>query len=762
MMLSSVFGLPVSQTCSRARFSCLTSSSTPTTSQCLQQRWTGSRSSIDRRCLAALDLLARGFFTTCVVCKPRPQSYGRSSSTGGGGAPTTRGYPNKSRVSRTHSSGNKSHDDAARPLSSPQSNSSPRGFSEHTQAQLQQHSEHYGIFQSQHVKPFPVRAAIDIGTGGAISLCIGRVDARVGAVRKLMYQTQLPLYLEKLQQCKSDTNTHQDRHHQHHNQSSRDTPAAEGEDGVGGPGTFTLSERTVDDIRNKMRVLHGAMRRNAFEGLSERAAVLSWPLCCATNAQRLADELTREFQVDVRVLGTTFHVEWPPSVSAFSNSSTMNFSSSSSSTAVLGEAGVSSSAKHREKTASAPNELSPASSGKKDKLKTLLRSSASIAATQKQHRPPRRGDGDATAAHPSHVDASAHFTHLSAQVDTLAFLAHAAVSQCIAPQRLLVLSEDPQRGVRVLGLNTSAAVEVSDLLEGADSADAVAKLKSIAFGDEKPGGASSLSTAPQGNGSFPFERKTAAALPYMSPASGSMVPVDAPHKGLGLIEHTFPVDVATAHRYCITHVQRRPAESYGLHTSSPNPLLADEFTALRNMLAEGIAHDLPRWVRRKSQLGGMLVATSHNGGLFNTAARVAQQTQLSLDHLEVHAQHHFCGLTDVLLAENFPNPLMVLPAAALTAALLRALSSPRMTYVPELSVAAALLVQPSLWLASRSAEVRQRLSRDPFYAAHTSAQRGRVFERPHRKDNPTAAPDATWVQGEKWNALSYEQSMKGM
>jgi hypothetical protein len=585
--------------------------------------------------------------------------------------------------------------------------------------------QHHGIFQSQHIKPFPVRAAIDIGTGGVVSLCIGRVDARAGAVQRLMYQTQLPLYLEAF-----------------HGGATATTSA------------FTLSERTVDDIKNKMRVLHGVMRRNAFEGLSERAAVLSWPLCRAANAHDLAHALTREFKVDVRVLGDSFHVEWPRSMTPHSGDEPAVAVSRATHTETRGDrlkpSASSSSGSSGEAPASSSS-LSSSPSRGGDKLKALLRSVSTVsddpttsatttvlASSRAHKRTGTSGDADATAGTSSPSDDP------RAQVDVLAFLAHAAVSQCVAPQRLLVLNEDPQRGVRLLALDTSPAADVADLLEMADSADAVAKLKQIAFGDADSAASDVV-------------HDTALASP--SP-SAEVVPVD--EGGLRLVEHTLPVDVATAHRYCITHIQRRPAASYGLHTSSPNPLLSEEFAALRGLLMEMIARSLPRWARRKSLLGGMIVATSHNGGLFNAAARVAQQTSLSLEHLEVHAQHHFCGLTDVLLAEQFPNPLTVLPSAALTAAILRALDSPRMAYVPEVNTAVALLVQPSLWLASRVAEVRRRLSADPFYATETRAQRGRAFERPHRKDNPTAAPEATWVRGERQNPLSYPQSTKGM
>ncbi|KPI84159.1 hypothetical protein ABL78_6784 [Leptomonas seymouri] len=574
--------------------------------------------------------------------------------------------------------------------------------------------QHHGIFQSQHIKPFPVRAAIDIGTGGVMSLCIGRVDARVGAVQRLMYQTQLPLYLEKSHPtCSSDN-------------------------------TFTLSERTADDVKRKMRVLHGVMRRNAFEGLSERAAVLSWPLCLAANAKSLANELTREFKVDVRVLGDTFNVQWPPSV--IGASAPVGNHQGEREAAVLTQSALTTAGR---RAAPADASLSPRQG--EDRLKALLRSAASA----------KKANSTSESASIQQTAASSHPADLRAQVDQLAFLSHAAASQCVAPQRLLVLSEDPQRGVRLLGMGVSPAAEVADLLEAAESAEAVAKLRSIAFAE--PIVPRRTATAGDGLPSFDHQDGQQYAAARRS-ASGSVVPVVDAHEGLCLVEHTLPVDVASAHRYCITHIQRRPPESYGLHTSSPNPMLPEEFSALRFVMSESIRHGLPRWVTRKSQLGGMLVSTSHNGGLFNIAARVSQQTNISLDHLEVHAQHHFCGLTDVMLAENFPNPLLVLPSAALSAAILRALESPRMRYVPEVSVAAALLVQPSLWLASRAAEVRRRrlsLEDHPLSATHTSARRGLVFERPHRKDNPTAAPDAARVMNERWNPLSYEQGMQG-
>ncbi|KAG5508309.1 hypothetical protein JIQ42_08231 [Leishmania sp. Namibia] len=588
---------------------------------------------------------------------------------------------------------------------------------------------HTGIFQSQHIKPFPVRAAIDIGTGGVVSLCIARVDAAVGAIQKLLYQTQLPLHLEALPASMS----------------SPPSPLSPSS-------PFALSERTTDDIKNKMRILQGAMRRNTFEGLSERAAVLSWPLCLARNAGQLAAQLTKEFKVDVRVLGANFEVEWPLTVARL-------MAGEGISKPEAADVGSTSHQNVRDNDARQSAERA---------LKSLLCSAARASAAAELGKRRR----NAAAQLPSVSAASSSAMDPRTQLDTLAFLAHAAVSQCVAPQRLLVLHEDPQRGLRLLGLGTSAADDIADLIADATSPEERQKLCAIAHGPglsliepgEVPSRDSSVFAAANAS-----QRQQASLSPTSSSRRASKGGVDgasddaaaAAASRMRLVEHPLPVDVSSAHRYCITQVQRRPLESYSLHASSPNPLLADEFAALRGLLVGMMQPTLPAWVRRKSQLGGVLCGTSHNGGLLNVAARVSQQTHVSLEHLEVHAQHHFCGLTDVLLAESFPNPLLVLPSAALAAAVLRSLESPRITYLPEVNVAAALLVQPSLWLHARAAEVRARLARDPFHKSATAAQRGRTFDRPHRKENPTAAPAATWVKEGRWNPLSLKESMRG-
>ncbi|CCW64006.1 unnamed protein product [Phytomonas sp. EM1] len=562
----------------------------------------------------------------------------------------------------------------------------------------------FGVFSGQHIKEFPVRAAIDIGTGGVISLCVARVDAARAAVRDVMYQTQLPLCLE----------------------SEGGWEAASS----GGLPTrpFTLSSRTCVDIQNKMTTLSGAMRRDVYDGLSERAAVLSWPICLAENAEQLAADLTREFKIDVRVLGKTFHVEWPfgsqgkARMGAGNEDGVQGVGKGRKAASELAPRG-----RHPGTDRAVRGEGSDVDEGEDgNSLRRLLqrasaaklwRRSSSREMDAPEGETPRHSHGVQTKG----MDASMVFL-ARAQVAQLAFLAHATLSRCVVPQRLLVIDEDPQRGLRLFGVDSTAAEDVRDILSAADDSPPEEKAsvykKALAWCDD-------------GNG-----EQTAEEIP----AKDAVLAPANPGDGNGLLEFRLPVDVAQAHRYSVVEIQRRDAASYHLHGSSPNPMLATEWASLCSMLERLITPTLPKWVRRKSGLGGVIAGTSFNGGMLNLAARVSQRMPISLDHLEVHAQHHFCGLTDVLLTANFPNPLLVLPSVALAAALMRALQTPRISYLPELSIAAALLTQPSLWIYERRRTVREALSR---YEYHQSMQH-RFFPRPHIKSNPTAAPNAVW------------------
>lgn len=510
--------------------------------------------------------------------------------------------------------------------------------------------EEKGVFQNVHRKPFPLRAALDIGGGGVVSLCIARVDVRAQAVQKIIYHTQLPLHLEPMR-----------------------APSASSPDST----RFVLSEASVTDVVSKMEILAGAMDRfhRQHGGVDERAAVLSWPVCLAENAVELGKRLTQQFRVEVKVLGRDFEVEWPCAARA------------------KREVPLSLCAHHRDNGDQQTSQWS--SSGGPSPLQTLMAAYASSSPGSSASQP--AGESPASELPPGSRQ----------DVEALAFLSHAAVAQCTAPHRLLVVDEDPQRGIRLLGVNTSAVEDCEE--EWTDQ--------------------------PTSEPSALLERQEVLRRRGLSPTEPRPA---AP--STRLVEHRLPISVPDAHRQCVVDVQHREASTYHLHRSSPNPVLRTEFTALRRLLHDQLVQ-LPEWAKRKSALGGMIVGTSFNGGLLNIAARVCQKSPISLEHLEINAEHYFCGLTDVLLSQNFPHPGTVLPSTALASALFRVLGTPRVHYVPELSNAAGLLLQGSLW-APWSADRLARLKNETFY----SEVRHRTFQRPHLKDNPTAAPTAHWRQ----------------
>ncbi|RHW68830.1 hypothetical protein DPX39_100039500 [Trypanosoma brucei equiperdum] len=524
----------------------------------------------------------------------------------------------------------------------------------------------FGVFQNMHINPFPVRAAIDIGTGGMITMVVARVDAAANAVRNFMYQTQLPLHLESV--------------------------AA----GLGDSSSFVLSETTRADIRNKMRVFHGALRRDNYDGLSERAAVMSWPLCEAADALALAEDLTREFKVDVRVLGKTFNVSMPfcGSVGLSTNASQESMEvdvrrgrrcSNACTTAVTGGS----------ESGSVQSFLHHTNRRRKERQAKL----------DSQREVRTVTDGDRVPNVPA-----------AQQMEQLAFLAHAAVSKCVAPQRLLILAEDCHRGICVLGADTAEPEEVTD-------DETVTNTKGI-------------------------NNNSKDAVTHQGVGSPT-----------GLLVHALPVDLAMAHRLLVTTVQRRSQTTdEGANQRSPNPVLREEFRRLRCLLEEAMHHTLPQWVLDKSNTGGVICGSSFNGGVLNVAARIAQRSSVSLDHLETHAEMHYCGLTDVLMSVNYPNAATVIPCAALASALLRSLDAQRFEYLPEVHIPAALLLQPSLWTYTRRDQVREVLKQKPFYAAGSLR---RTFQRPHARENPTAAPTASWQKNKEWNALSYDNSTKG-
>ena len=128
-----------------------------------------------------------------------------------------------------------------------------------------------------------------------------------------------------------------------------------------------------------------------------------------------------------------------------------------------------------------------------------------------------------------------------------------------------------------------------------------------------------------------------------------------------------------------------------------------------------IAATLPQWVKEKSASGGVICGASVNGGLLNIAARVSQQQHSSLEHLEANAEHQYCGLTDTLL-DAYPEPSRVMSSAALGAALMRALETPRIHYLPDVSIAHALLVSEALWAYDARSQIRSQLKKHSWYS----------------------------------------------
>ncbi|RNF07737.1 hypothetical protein TraAM80_03184 [Trypanosoma rangeli] len=521
----------------------------------------------------------------------------------------------------------------------------------------------FGVFQNVHVNPFPVRAAIDIGTGGMISMTVGRVDAAHNAVRDFIYQTQLPLHLVS-------ANTDSALGASVHASYSFGTP----------PASFVLSETTRTDIRNKMRMLHGALRRDQYDGVSERTAVISWPLCHATDVMSLAEELTREFKVDVRVLGNTFQVD------------TLSYNTEPALGAERATNPLRKAAKDRAIQVKQSN-------GGDDSLQLLMQQ---IVLRREKRRGRRCSTADEDSRHLNAAAVSA--VPPKRQLEQLAFLAHAAVSKCVAPQRMLVLAEDRHRGLCILGADTGETDEMDE-----DSTNALV-----------------LHTAAESS---------------------------------GVLLHSLPVDIPTAQRLLLTAVQHRAEGPAGSEERrSPNPVLREELRHLRHLLEEMIRPTLPAWVHHKSRAGGLICGSGFNGSVLNLAARVAQRTNVTREHLDTHAEMHYCGLTDVLLAVNYPDPTTVLPSAAIASALMRALDTNRFEYLPEVSIAAALLVQPSLWMYDRREKVRATLQKKKFFSGCVGQ---RTFRRPHARENPAAPPESSWQLNQSWNPLSYGNSTRG-
>ena len=190
-----------------------------------------------------------------------------------------------------------------------------------------------------------------------------------------------------------------------------------------------------------------------------------------------------------------------------------------------------------------------------------------------------------------------------------------------------------------------------------------------------------------------------------------------------------PIGTLHAHRLLITEIQKRMEEHYTIRTS-PNPVLRQEMIDARNVLSTMIGSMLPPWVHEKSDAGCLFVCSSSNGGLFNTAARVAGRLDFSLEALEVRGEHHYCGLTDVLIGENYLNPHLIVPQIILASSVMRALKTIRMTYIPNVHLTYGMIVNPKYWLYHRREQLEEELrSGGAWY------QKQRSWPVPHQARN---------------------------
>ena len=186
-----------------------------------------------------------------------------------------------------------------------------------------------------------------------------------------------------------------------------------------------------------------------------------------------------------------------------------------------------------------------------------------------------------------------------------------------------------------------------------------------------------------------------------------------------------PIDTMGAHSMLLRDVQRR--DEGLLHSfSSPNPVHRREAEALRNGLCRMLMPQMPSWVRRKLENGGVMVGASENGGLLNIAARLVGKPNVGADTLEQNVDYSMCGLTDVLIGHSLPTPQLIVPQACLAVAMMASSGATRLDYIPRTSLAQAVLVHPAYWAYSRRAAIEEALEKDLWY----SSERQRTYSRP--------------------------------
>jgi hypothetical protein len=222
-----------------------------------------------------------------------------------------------------------------------------------------------------------------------------------------------------------------------------------------------------------------------------------------------------------------------------------------------------------------------------------------------------------------------------------------------------------------------------------------------------------------------------------------------------LVSHRVPFTGADAHRMLVSGIQRREVPDHRVSISSPNPVLREEFYRLRGLCEEAIAASLPKWVLEVTERGGVICGSGSNGGLLNTAARVSQQSMVSRDHLDTAAAFHYCGLTDVLIAENYPKAELVIPFAAWCSGLMGALKTPRIHYLPTVTPALAVLTNAAFWSFSRRDSLRAALSKKKWF----ESPKHRLGTMPRVKGNPASPRGPLQYIGDP---MAHEAVARGM
>lgn len=457
----------------------------------------------------------------------------------------------------------------------------------------------FGVFQDAHIKPFPVRAAFDIGTGGFVSLAIGRVDAQHHAIQTLLHHQRVAVRLEYERRVVPSDRT----------------------DGGSDPSSSRrcISAATITDIRTKLRLLTGVLKRMEFRGINEVAGMLTYPLCACDNAAEFCAALEKEFQIRLVVVGHPL-------------------------------------TKEGKKVASGDRGVVPT------------------------------------------VPPAAWMAHLG-------FTAAAAASQCVARHRMICIEEAERHGTITL-----CGWDHRSVLKDNGGGETTQREHAQRLGECDEDAFLRIAT-----------NKTSTAVSGQSSGHDENIVHQGP---MAFNRHVLPLTTNDVQRLLLVNVQRRHLPTGVLEAqqllSSPNPVQRREWNEVVSLCARMLSATMPAWVKEKSSSGGVICGASSNGGLLNIVARVSQQVDCSLYHLETQAEHHYCGLTDTLL-DAFPEPERVLSSAALGSALMRALETPRIRYLPDVSVAHALLVWTGLWANDNRVAIRKALGKETFFTQrHTT------------------------------------------